>query len=875
MTTAPIATRPVGDLSPDEARAELARLALEIAEANLDYHRLDAPLISDAGYDALKRRNAAIEARFPALKRGDSPSDQIGGALRSGFGKVTHRVRMLSLENAFADQDVLDFEDRIRKFLGEEGPIAFTAEPKIDGLSLSLRYEGGHLVQATTRGDGETGENVTANALTIADIPRQVTEAPQVLEVRGEVYMSHADFAALNERQAQAGEKTFANPRNAAAGSLRQLDAWVTAARPLRFFAYAWGELSEPLASTQKAAIDRLAAMNFPVNPLTAICRTPADLLAQYRMIESQRATLGYDIDGVVYKVNDLALQARLGFRSTTPRWAIAHKFAAELAWTRLLAIDIQVGRTGALSPVARLHPVTVGGVVVSNATLHNEDYIAGRDAKHRPIRDGRDIRIGDWVQVFRAGDVIPKIADVDLSQRPAGAEPYIFPDACPECASPAHRGEGDSTRRCTGGLICPAQAVERLKHFVARAAFDIEGLGAKQIEMFFNDTDLPVKTPADIFTLAARDANNPLKKLKNRDGFGEKSVTNLFAAIEAKRRIRLDRFIVSLGIPDVGKTKSRDLAKHHVSWAALEQTLHKVANARIQKTTETWASFDFNNPNWEEVISIAREVRFRELNFWNKIYYFDGIAGHGLLKSIRTHISSLTEAQAREVSGRVFSEISKPDTRYPDRKSKMLDGLGGHEGFANGLAEHVDRLRYFWSLFSKSLHFSGSLDAFFGQFGGWSTASKKMQSFVKSDDKIRKDVLPMVEVGTKTVTSIIDFFANPKNSRMLGELFEQVTPESLELEQVTSESLEVAKVDPSNAIFGKTLVFTGKLEKMTRFEAEARAEALGAKVAGSVSAKTDLVIAGPGAGSKAKAAAALGIPIIDEDAWLILAGAR
>ena len=557
-------------LSVAQARAELDRLATELSAANRDYHTLDAPKISDADYDALKRRNADIEARFPKLKRSDSPSDQVGGALASGFGKVPHRVPMLSLENAFADQDVIEFDTRIRKFLGHTSPLTYTAEPKIDGLSLSLRYEHGRLVQAATRGDGETGENVTANALTIADVPAQITGAPDVLEVRGEAYMRHADFAALNARQAATGDKTFANPRNAAAGSLRQLDASITAGRPLRFFAYSWGDLSSPLATTQKDAIQSLESMGFSINSHTVLCHSPDDLLAQYRSIEAQRATLGYDIDGVVYKVNDLALQARLGFRSTTPRWAIAHKFAAELAWTRLLAIDIQVGRTGALSPVARLQPVTVGGVVVSNATLHNEDYIAGRDAKGNPIRGAKDIRVGDWVQVYRAGDVIPKIADVDLSQRNIDAQPYAFPHICPECASPAPREDGDAVRRCTGGLICPAQAVERLKHFVSRGAFDIEGLGAKQVEMFFSDPDLPVKTPADIFILASRDAQNPLKKLKNRDGFGEKSTANLFAAIEAKRQITLDRLIFALGIRHVGEQVASLLARHYGTSATL-----------------------------------------------------------------------------------------------------------------------------------------------------------------------------------------------------------------------------------------------------------------------------------------------------------------
>ena len=409
----------------DEATAaqELERLARELAEANIAYHSEDAPRISDAEYDALKARNAEIEERFPHLKRADSPSDQVGAEPSEAFAKVTHAVRMLSLANAFDEEDIRDFDDRIRRYLGfsEDAPLSYTAEPKIDGLSLSLRYEAGRLVQAATRGDGVVGENVTANARTISDIPKQIAGAPDVLEIRGEVYMSHADFESLNVRQVEKSEKQFANPRNAAAGSLRQLDAEITRSRPLRFFAYGWGETSAPLAETQAGAIGRLAEIGFATNPLTSLCAGPAEMLQHYAKIEQLRAELGYDIDGVVYKVDDLNLQARLSFRSTTPRWAIAHKFPAELAWTRLEAIDIQVGRTGALSPVARLTPVTVGGVVVSNATLHNEDYIAGRDAKGAPIRDGKDIREGDWVQVYRAGDVIPKVADVDLSKRPEG----------------------------------------------------------------------------------------------------------------------------------------------------------------------------------------------------------------------------------------------------------------------------------------------------------------------------------------------------------------------------------------------------------------------------------------------------------------------
>ena len=700
--------RPVEALTEAEARGELARLAGAIAAANRAYHTLDAPEIPDADYDALKLRNAAIEACFPGLKRDDSPTGQVGAAVAEGFGKVAHRLRMLSLENAFAAEEVAEFDDRVKKFLGLSHAVDYTAEPKIDGLSLSLRYEGGRLVQAATRGDGEVGENVTENARTIADIPGRLTDAPQVLEVRGEVYMSHADFAALNARQVAAGDRTFANPRNAAAGSLRQLDARITATRPLRFFAYSWGEVSQPLASGQIAAIARLKALGFQTNPLTTLCSGPEAMLAHYRTIEAQRATLGYDIDGVVYKVNDLSLQARLGFRSSTPRWALAHKFPAELAWTELLGIDIQVGRTGALSPVARLKPVTVGGVVVQNATLHNEDYIAGRDSRGQEIRGGKDIRIGDWVQVYRAGDVIPKVADLELSRRKDGAQPYVFPTECPECGSPAHREEGDSVRRCTGGLICPAQAVERLKHFVSRGAFDIEGLGAKQIEMFFRDPILPVKTPADIFMLSARDAANPLQKLRNREGFGEVSAARLFAAIEARRTIPLDRLIFSLGIRHVGEVAAGLFARHYATWEAFE--------AAVTQATP-------GSPEWAELTAI------------------------------------------------------------------------------NG-------------------------------------------------------------VGAVMAQSLVDAFRNPAERAAIDALAAQLTIQPVQ-----------ARGAIDSPVAGKIVVFTGTLEKMTRAEAKARAEALGAKVSGSVSAKTDLVVAGPGAGSKAKDAARLGVEVIDEDAWLRLIG--
>jgi DNA ligase (NAD+) len=698
---------PVAELTTEQARAELAWLAEQLAAANTAYHRDDAPEISDAEYDALKQRNAAIEAQFPTLKRADSPSDVVGGAVAEGFGKVRHAVRMLSLGNAFEDEEVFEFDGRIRKYLGLEAdtPLTYTAEPKIDGLSLSLRYENGVLLQAATRGDGETGENVTANARTIADIPARIKDAPDVLEVRGEVYMSHEDFAALNARQIEQGGKTFANPRNAAAGSLRQLDAEITKSRPLRFFAYAWGELSAPLADTQSGAIAKLASFGFVTNPLTKTCDSPAALIRHYKSIEAQRATLGYDIDGVVYKVDDLGLQKRLGFRSTTPRWAIAHKFPAELAWTVLEAIDIQVGRTGALSPVARLRPVTVGGVVVSNATLHNEDYIAGRDGNGAPIREGRDIRVGDWVQVYRAGDVIPKISDVDLARRPQDAVPYEMPKTCPECGSDAIREEGDAVRRCTGGIICPAQAVEKLKHFVSRAAFDIEGLGAKQVEQFYADGW--ITTPADIFTLRARYGTG-MQQLKNREGWGEKSANNLFDAIDEKREISLARVIFSLGIRHVGENSAALLANHYTSWDAFE---HAMTTAEIGAGAA-----------WEDLIGI--------------------------------------------------------------------DGVGA-------------------------------------------------------------------VMATSLVTTMQQEAERASIDRLIAEL--------------TVQDAEARATD--SPVAGKTVVFTGTLERMTRAEAKARAESLGAKVSGSVSAKTDILIAGPGAGSKAKKAADLGVETMDEDAWLALIG--
>ena len=730
---------PVEELTEDAARAELADLAARIEAANRAYHAEDAPLISDAAYDALRRRNAAIEARFPGLKRADSPSERVGAPPAEGFGKVRHEVRMLSLGNVFAPGEVVEFDARIRRFLGlaDDAPLAYVAEPKIDGLSLSIRYEGGRLVRAATRGDRAVGEDVTANVRTIDQIPERLDGASEVLEVRGEVYMLHDDFAALNARQEAAGARPFANPRNAAAGSLRQLDPSVTADRPLRFFAYAWGVLSEPLADTQWGALARLRALGLPTNPLARRFESQGAMLAHHAAIEAQRAELGYDIDGVVYKVDDLGYQARLGFRSSTPRWATAHKFPAETAWTRLRAIDIRVGRTGALSPTARLEPVTVGGVVVSNATLHNEDYIAGRAADGTPIRGGADIRVGDRVKLYRAGDVIPKVADVDLSARPEGAEPYAYPETCPECGSPAPREEGDAVRRCTGGLVCPAQAAEKLKHFVSRGAFDIEGLGEKQVEALFADGW--IREPADIFTLRERHG----EALREREGWGELSAANLLRAIEARRRIPMDRLIFGLGIRHVGEAGAKLLARHYGTWKALA------------------AAMDAARPGAAHARAVAAWKRAR--------------------------------AEARK-AGRPLPDDPKPEAP-PAEVLAPWEALVGIDG-----------------------------------------------------------------VGETMALAAVDAFAAERERASIDRLVAQLDVEPVEGAE-------------GGALAGKTVVFTGTLERMTRAEAKGRAEALGARVSGSVSARTDLVVLGPGSGSKGKRAVELGVPTVDEDGWLALIG--
>ncbi len=739
----------VSEMSQAQARVELARLADLLNLANIAYHGKDSPKIPDSEFDRLKRRNAKIEAMYPELKRADSPSDSVGSAPSDGFGKITHSVPMLSLGNAFDDADVQDFVERVSKYLGlSAAELTFLAEPKIDGLSLSLRYENGQLSHAATRGDGTTGENVTENARTIADIPKSLEDAPDVLEVRGEVYMGHADFDALNLRQSASGHKLFANPRNAAAGSLRQLDARVTRARPLRFFAYAWGALSASLGETQMSSILRLEKLGFAINPLTKECDDFKSMVEHYRQIEAKRSKLEYDIDGVVYKVNRLDFQARLGFRATTPRWAVAHKFPAELAWTRLQSIDIQVGRTGALSPVARLQPITVGGVVVSNATLHNEDYIQGRDNRGISIREGKDIRIDDWVQVYRAGDVIPKVADVDLSKRSVNSVAYVFPNLCPECGSFAVREDGDAVHRCTGGMICPAQAVEKLKHFVSRKAFDIEGLGARQIEMFHGDPDLPIQQPADIFSLNERDSGN-LTKLKNRRGWGAQSAENLFAAIEEKRTIPLERLIFALGIRHVGEVGARDLALHFLSWENLTQATDSARAAALAHRAADKA---------EETERRAARVENRR--------------------------AQLSNCRAAAIAACVVEASSSQ---------------------------------------------------------AWT------------------DLIAIDGIGSTLGLSLSDAMANPIERAAINHLRSYLT---------------ILAPDPpakQSPVTGKTVVFSGTLQKMTRAEAKARAEALGAKVSGSVSGKTNILVIGAGAGSKAKKAADLGVKTLNEDSWIAL----
>jgi DNA ligase (NAD+) len=701
---------PVPDLTEAQAKAELKRLAAEIALNDKRYYQEDAPKITDAAYDALRERNAAIEARFPDLVRADSPSRRVGAAPTGRFKKVRHAVPMLSLDNAMQEQDVVDFVARIRRFLklSDAEKITFSAEPKIDGLSMSLRYEQGELVTAATRGDGSEGEDVTANIKTLHAVPHRLKgrNVPAVCEVRGEVYMTKADFLKLNERQKEAGEQLYVNPRNTAAGSVRQKDPAVTAARPLGFFAYGWGQMSEMPADSQSGMVKWFASCGFDTNPLTKLCHSLDALIAFHRDIEQRRSHLDYDIDGVVYKVDRIDWQERLGFVSRSPRWAIAHKFPAERAITVLKDIEIQVGRTGALTPVGKLEPVGVGGVIVQNVTLHNEDYINGIGGDGEPLRGGHDLRIGDTVIIQRAGDVIPQVVDVVIGKRPKSARPYSFPTKCP---CPLHTkverektatGEEGARAHCSGEFACPFQKIEHLKLFASRGAFDIEGLGEKQIELFFEKEW--VKEPADIFTLEKKHK----RELLDEEGYGETSVRNLFAAIDQRREISLDRFIYALGMRHVGETTARALARGYGSWKAFHDACLKIAKGD------------------EEAI--------------------------------------------------------------------------------------------------------GEMDA-------------------------------LDQIGDTVIESIKAYFGESHNKGIIERLTKEVT--ILDVEQPKTDS----------KVAGKTVVFTGSLEKMTREEAKAQAERLGAKAAGSVSKKTDFVVAGPGAGSKLADAKRLGVKVLSEDEWLKL----
>jgi DNA ligase (NAD+) len=702
----------IAKLTKAQAKVEHMRLALELEGHDKRYYQEDAPSVSDAEYDALRQRFNAIEKRFPEFVSADSPSQKVGAAPSGRFKKVRHALPMLSLDNAFAEQDVLDFVGRIERFLKlSDDKIDFSAEPKIDGLSMSLRYEGGELVTAATRGDGAEGEDVTANLRTLEDVPQKLRgrNVPDICEVRGEVYMTKRAFLALNERQKAAGDTIFANPRNSAAGSLRQKDPSITASRPLGFFAYAWGEMSAMPEGTQSGMIGWFERCGFKTNPLTKLCHFTDQLLAFHRKIEEQRAELDYDIDGVVYKVDRIDWQERLGFVSRTPRWAIAHKFPAERAMTVLKDIEIQVGRTGSFTPVGKLEPVGVGGVIVQNVTLHNEDYIKGIGGDGEQLRDGSDIRIGDTVVIQRAGDVIPQVVDVVIDKRPKNAKPYHFPKKCP---CPLHTdvvreetatGEEGARARCTGEFACPFQKIEHLKLFVSRRAFDIDGLGEKQLQYFFDEGW--VKEPADIFTLQKR--NNKLK-LEEIEGYGETSVRNLFAAIETRRRIALERFVYALGMRHVGETTALALARGYGSWDAFHDACLKVA---------------------------------------------------------------------------------------------------------------------------------------------------------RGDEEAMAEMDALDQIGDTVIKSIQAYFGESHNRGIVERLTKEVA------------ILDAEKPKSNSAVAGKTVVFTGALEKMTRDEAKARAERLGAKASGSVSKKTDYLIAGPGAGSKLAEAKKHGVPVLTEDEWLKLIG--
>jgi DNA ligase (NAD+) len=772
---------PVADLTEAEAVEALTKLADEIATHDIAYHQNDDPAISDAEYDALKIRNGEIEARFPHLVRENSPSLKVGAARSEKFKAVEHGVPMLSLDNAFADEEAIEFDARVRRFLRlpADETVGYTAEPKIDGLSCSIRYERGELVRAATRGDGKVGEDVTANVRTIREIPHKLAGEgwPDAIEIRGEIYLGHEEFAALNAAAAEAGQKTYANPRNAAAGSLRQIDPAITAARPLRFFAYAWGYHSQPFAATQWEALQKLKAWGFQTTPESCRIENGAGLLAAFAKMEQVRPHLGYDIDGVVYKVDRLDWQQRLGFVSRAPRWGVARKFPAQQARTILEAIDIQVGRTGAITPVARLHPVTVGGVVVVNATLHNADEIARKD-----------IRVGDTVVLQRAGDVIPQIVEIVPEERPKDSKPFEFPTHCP---CPLHTelvrettasGAETVVRRCSGEFACPFQKLAHLRHFVSRRAFDIEGLGEKQLTLFAEQGWL--NSPADIFRLKAR-----REEILALDRFGETSVGNLLASIEDRRNIDLDRFIYGLGIRHIGETTSTALARHF-------------------ETAE--------------------------------------------------HFVDISKLAAEQTAGPMYAELSDLDGLGPTAVSAVLEFARSGQGVLVPPDISLDgHLRLaIQKLNSKA---RAALEARFGDWASFEAAARQAAAETPGDAFL--EVASVDAVGVVAARMIAEFFGEDHNRALVDDL----------LGELKINQAEKPKTD--TAVAGKTVVFTGSLERMTRDEAKAQAERLGAKVSGSVSKKTDLVVAGPGAGSKLKDAEKHGVQVLTEDEWLALVG--
>jgi len=767
---------PVDDLTAETAAEALAWLAAEMARHDALYNEA-TPEISDAEYDALRARNLAIETAFPDLVRPDSPSNKVGAAASTQFAGVRHGVPMLSLDNAFDEGEVRDFVARIARFLKlpADEPIAFVAEPKIDGLSANLLYVDGKLTIGATRGDGRAGEDVTANLNTIADVQQTLAgdDWPDRIEIRGEVYAPNDAFAAFNAAAEAEGRRTYANPRNFAAGSLRQKDARITAKRPLNFFAYAWGEHSSDFAETQWEALQKLKAWGFPVNARSRRVEGAEGLIAVYRELERDRATLGYDIDGVVYKVDRIDWQRRLGFVARSPRWAIAHKFPAQQATTVLEGIDIQVGRTGSLTPVARLHPVTVGGVVVRNATLHNEDEI-----------ERLDVRIGDTVRLQRAGDVIPQILGVVPELRPADAVPYAFPEHCPVCGSEAVREGDEVKRRCTGGLICDAQIVERLKHFVGRRAFDIEGLGEKQLVAFH--ARAWIKEPADIFRLARDEAR--LKELERDDGYGETSIRNLVAGIDARRVISLDRFLFGLGIRDIGEQTSIVLARAFESWSALKAACLQAASG---VPSEAWTGLSAAHAISPRVLALMAEATPPAVDPWPEATMDMKIsqAFPGMAAPARRSLATLVQ----DWSGLV--ELAR--VAREDGPSEILNQIAGVTG-----------------------------------------------------------------VGPVAAEALAHFFHEPHNLQVVAALEAELT-----------EILDAERPKSDTAVAGKTVVFTGALERFTRDEAKARAESLGAKVSGSVSKKTDYLVAGPGAGSKLKDAEKHGVQVLTEDDWLALIG--